>query len=43
MNQTERPATVPPRFRDVVVFAFVVTPVVVFVVLGACGFFEAVP
>ena len=43
MNQTERPATVPPRFRDFVVFALVVAPVVVFVVLGACGFFEGVP
>jgi len=41
MNQTERPATVPPRFRDLAVFALVVAPVVVFVVFGACGFFEA--
>jgi len=31
------------RFRDLAVFALVVAPVVVFVVLGACGFFEPLP
>ena len=32
-----------PRFRDLLLFAVVVAPVVVYLLLGASGFFEALP
>ena len=32
-----------PRFRDLLLFAVVVAPVVVYLLLGASGFFAALP